>query len=307
MEYYPPPFFKQGPSARARLVFFSLFAIVLLVADARWSALKVVRQVVGTLLYPLQRAALAPVDLLQGTGEFIGQAAGAREEVDTLRRANAALGKNAAAVDQLAAENARLRELLNLRQRLEPRTMAAEILYGARDPFARKVVIDRGAAVGVGGGEPVIDESGVIGQVTRVLPFSAEVTLLTDKEQAIPVQIVRTGARAIAYGNGAGGLDLRFMAAHADVLLGDVLVTSGLDGVYPPGLAVAKVAGIDRNTVDAFARIACEPLGGVERNRHVLVLFTANGPPAGEAGANPASPANPANPANDGAPARGKN
>lgn len=283
MEYYPPPFFKQGPSALARLVFFALLAIALLVIDARWSTLKVVRQVVGTVLYPLQRAALAPVDLVMGTGEFIGQAAGARDEVDALRRANAALGKNAAAVDQLAAENARLRELLALRQRTEPRSMAAEILYGARDPFARKVVIDRGAAVGVGGGEPVIDEAGVIGQVTRVLPFSAEVTLLTDKDQAIPVQIVRTGARAIAYGNGAGGLDLRFMAAHADVIHGDVLVTSGLDGVYPAGLAVAKVSGIDRNTTDSFARIQCVPLGGVERNRHVLVLFTANGPPPGDA------------------------
>jgi len=276
MEYYPPPFFKQGPSALVRLLFFALLAIALLVSDARWATLKWVRQATATVLYPVQRVVLAPVELLGNLGDYFTTAANARSEADGLRRANVGLGQSAATAAQLASENARLRELLELHQKIATPTLAAELLYEARDPFVRKVVIDRGSSAGLAGGEPVIDAAGVIGQVTRAFPLSAEVTLLTDKDQAIPVQIVRTGARAIAYGNAVGGLELRFMASHADVLVGDALVTSGLDGVYPPGLAVAKVASVERNTVDSFARIVCLPLGGVDRLRHVLVLLAAN-------------------------------
>jgi rod shape-determining protein MreC len=276
MEYYPPPFFKQGPSALVRLLFFALLAIALLVSDARWATLKWVRQATATVLYPVQRVVLAPVELLGNLGDYFTTAASARRELDGLRRANVGLGQSAATASQLASENARLRELLELHQKIATPTLAAELLYEARDPFVRKVVIDRGSNAGLAGGEPVIDAAGVIGQVTRAFPLSAEVTLLTDKDQAIPVQIVRTGARAIAYGNAVGGLELRFMASHADVVVGDALVTSGLDGVYPPGLAVAKVASVERNTVDSFARIVCLPLGGVERLRHVLVLHAAN-------------------------------
>ena len=303
MEYYPPPFFKQGPSALAKLVFFALLAIVLLVSDARWSTLKLVRQAAGVVLYPVQRMALAPVDLLASIGEFFTTNASARSEADALRRINIALGQSNATAQQLSAENARLRAMLGLVQQQAVRTIAAEILYEARDPFARRVVIGRGALGGLAGGEPVIDEAGVLGQVTRVYPFTAEVTLLTDKDQAIPVQVVRTGLRAVAYGNSAGGLDLRFMATHADVVVGDELITSGLDGVYPAGLAVAKVTRVERNTTDAFARIVCLPVAGIGQFRHVLIMVT---PPPAAAGAPPATPATPATPA--AAPAsKGKN
>jgi rod shape-determining protein MreC len=109
--------------------------------------------------------------------------------------------------------------------------------------------------------------------VTRVYPFVAEVTQINDKDQAVPIQNVRSGLRAIVFGNGKDGtLDLRFMPANADVQIGDVLVTSGIDGVYPPGLPVARVTSIDRNAALAFARITCEPMGGVDRRGHVLVL-----------------------------------
>jgi rod shape-determining protein MreC len=123
----------------------------------------------------------------------------------------------------------------------------------------------------------VIDDVGVVGQVTRVFPFTSEVTLLTDKDQAIPVQVVRSGLRSIAYGQGhSGSLDLRFMPTNADVKDGDVLVTSGIDGVYPPGLAVAKVTRVENKSGDAFARISCQPMAGIDRNRQLLILLAEN-------------------------------
>jgi len=135
------------------------------------------------------------------------------------------------------------------------------------------VVIDRGSQGGVNAGSPVVDENGIIGQVTRVHALSSEVTLLTDKEQAIPVQVVRNGLRAVAFGAGSSGmLELRFMAANAEIQNGDKLVTSGIDGTYPPGLPVATVARIERDAAYAFARIVCQPAAGVESGRYVLVL-----------------------------------
>ena len=122
-------------------------------------------------------------------------------------------------------------------------------------------------------GEAVIDAEGVVGQVTRVFPSMAEVTLVTDKDQAVPVKVQRSGVRSVLYGSGAGRLpELRFMAPSADIQVGDVLVTSGLDGTYPPGLAVAKVTTLDRETGQMFAHITCTPLAGVDRSEHLLVL-----------------------------------
>ena len=159
-----------------------------------------------------------------------------------------------------------------MKERQPAEGRVAEILYAARDPFSRRVVIDKGCQAGIAAGQAVIDDLGVIGQVTRVFPLMAEVTLLTDKDQAIPVQVQRNGLRAVAAGAGAGSIELRFLAANAEVQVGDILVTSGLDGLYLPGLPVARVAQIDRDNSYAFARIRCEPIAGVERHGQVLVL-----------------------------------
>ena len=153
------------------------------------------------------------------------------------------------------------------------RPSPAEIQYDTRDPFTQKVVIGQGAQQGIQNGAPVVNEDGVIGQVTRVFPLQSEVTLLTDKDQAVPVQIVRTGLRSVIYGTPKGDtLDLRFVPISADVQAGDELVTSGLDGIYPPGLPVAKVVRVDKQADTAFARVVCLPVAPVRGARQLLVL-----------------------------------
>jgi rod shape-determining protein MreC len=164
---------------------------------------------------------------------------------------------------------------MGAREHLPVKSMMSEILYDARDPSTRKVVLDRGTRQGVELGLPVIDNAGVVGQVTRVFPFTSEVTLLTDKEQAIPVQVLRNGLRSVAYGRGQSGqLDLRFVAPNADIVVGDVLVTSGLDGMYPAGLAVAKVTQVESVAQGAFGRVVCQPLAGIDRHRQLLVVMS---------------------------------
>ncbi|QAU33196.1 rod shape-determining protein MreC [Janthinobacterium sp. 17J80-10] len=275
MEYSPPPLFKQGASARAKVVIFSLIAIVLLVADAHWQTLGAIRQVVGTALYPLQRLAMMPRDAAYGVGEYFSSLSRTQEENRQLQRQQVLNSQTLQQVQLMAAENAHLRRLLGASERLAVKSLMAEILYDARDPFTRKIVLDRGSQQGVKAGQPVIDDTGVVGQVTRVFPFTSEVTLLTDKDQAIPVQVVRSGLRSVAYGRGqSGALDLRFMPANADIRKGDVLVTSGIDGIYPAGLAVARVSQVEQKSSDAFAKIVCQPAAGIDSNRQLLILLT---------------------------------
>jgi rod shape-determining protein MreC len=274
MEYSPPPLFKQGASARAKVVFFALIAIALLVIDARMHTLTMIRQGVGIMLYPLQTAALMPRDAAYAVGEYFSSLASLQKENAELKRERVA---NAQALQQgqyLMAENAQLRALLAAAERLPVKSVMSEILYDTRDAFTRKIVVDRGAHHGITAGQPVIDDIGVVGQVTRVFPFTSEVTLLTDKDFAIPVQVVRSGVRSIAYGRGQSGvLDLRFMATSADIKKGDMLVTTGIDGVYPPGLSVAAVTQVESESSDAFARIMCQPSAGIGRNKHLLILM----------------------------------
>ena len=274
MEYSPPPLFKQGASARAKVVFFSLIAIALLVADSRMRSLSVIRQVVGSALYPLQMAALVPRDAFNRTGDYFSSLTTLQQENRTLTRELSANAQLLQQSQQLFAENAQLRKLLGASERLLVKSLMSEILYDARDAFTRKIVLDRGSQNGVALGQPVIDDIGVVGQVTRVFPFTSEVTLLTDKDQAISVQVVRSGLRSVAYGRGQSGvLDLKFMATNADIQKGDSLVTSGIDGVFPAGLAVAKVVQVENKSSDAFAHIVCQPAAGVDRNRQLLILL----------------------------------
>jgi rod shape-determining protein MreC len=271
----PPPFFRQGASALSKLTVCSALALFLMVADARFKVTQPLRAAVATVLYPVQLFAMGPVQLVKRSGEYFESLQAAQAAEAAARVKLALQSQRASQVEQLAQENARLRSLLALRERITTPAAAAEVLYDAADPYTRKIIIDKGLAHGVEAGSPVIDESGVLGQVTRVLPLISEVTLVTDREHAIPVLNARTGARSVAFGDPitrGGSLELRFMAGNADVQAGDILTTSGVDGVYPPGLPVAKVVSVERRADSAFARISCAPQALVDGARHVMVL-----------------------------------
>lgn len=273
MEYSPPPFFKTGPTPLARLLIFSLLSLALLVTDARFKYLETLRGIVSVIIYPLQRIAHAPAEIAHRAGEFFVTHSALRADNARLTRENV---ENAAIVQQfksLQAENAHLRELLDARKRFEVKSALAEVLYASRDPFTRKIIIDKGSQHNISNGQPVIDNVGVIGQVTRVYPWLSEATLITDKDQIVPVQNLRNGLRAVLAGTGNDGvLELKFIPLNADYQNGDRLVTSGIDGVYPPGLPVAEITNVERNTTYPFARITCKPLAGVNNYGQVLIV-----------------------------------
>ena len=223
--------------------------------------------------YPLQRAALAPAQAAEAIMNYFTAKAQLEKENAVLRTRALQSAKDLLTMEALTAENGQLRRLADARERLPRHSVFAEIQYAGRDAFSRKVIVDKGTLEGLLPGLAVIDDIGVIGQVTRVHPMLAEVTLITDKDHAIPVQVARNGLRAVAFGTGDGAtLDLRFIAANADVQNGDTLVTSGIDGTYPPGLPVARVSRIERDAAYAFAKITCTPAAGADRHRQVLVL-----------------------------------
>jgi rod shape-determining protein MreC len=258
MEHQPPPFFKTGPTPLARLLIFSALSVALLVTDTLFGYLT-----------PLRQAAIA-----QRIGEFFVTQSALRAENARLAAENLA---NAAQLQQLRAlhaENAQLRELIEARKRVDIKVLAAEVLYAARDPFSRKIIVDRGLQHGVEAGQAVVDDRGVVGQVTRVYPWLAEVTLITDKGQFVPVQNQRNGLRAVLSGTGSeGALELRFIPLNADFQNGDRLATSGIDGVYPPGLPVAEVSNVERSAAQLFARITCKPLAGVASHTQLLIVL----------------------------------
>ena len=276
LERSAPPFFKQGPSALSRLAVFSALALFLMVADARFDMSGPFRQAVATALYPVQWLMLKPVEFAHHAASYFQSLQATQQELDAAQQKMTLMGQRANQAEQLALENGRLRQLLALRDRLETPAQAAEVIYDTADTYTRRVVIDRGQMGGVEPGSPVMDEVGVLGQVTRVFPLVSEVTLLVDREQAIPVLNVRTGVRGVAYGDPVaghgGGMELRFMPANADVREDDLLTTSGVDGLYPSGLPVARVVRVERRADSAFARIYCVPLAKVQGARHVVVL-----------------------------------
>ena len=259
----------------SKLMVFSALALFLMVADLRFRITQPIRAAIATVLYPVQWLAMQPVRAVQHGGGYFTALSQARAGEEAARTRLAMQSLRASQVEQLAIENTRLRKLLELRERVAITGMAAQVLYDAPDPYTRKVIIDKGLVHGVALGSPVLDEAGVLGQVTRVHPFVSEVTLVIDRDLAIPVLNTRTGARSVAYGEptvSGGGLELRFMGSNSDVQQGDLLTTSGVDGVYPPGLPVAKINTIERRSESAFSRIYCTPQAHVFAALHVMVV-----------------------------------
>ncbi|MGE5094892.1 MAG: rod shape-determining protein MreC [Betaproteobacteria bacterium] len=280
----PPAFFHRGPSPLARLTFFTIFAIALMIADHRFHALEAVRMSLTVLANPIQQLAGAPAAAVRRMGDYF-------TSQDRLLRENQelkvkVLEQSAAAQEAklLRSEEEHLLSMSPGRSRYAEGGIIAEVLYTARNPFVRKIVVDKGLTQGVKAGMAVIDGEGVVGQITAVGTFTSEVTLVTEKDQSVPVMLVRNGLRAVAVGSGKdGSIDVPFMPVSADVQNGDMFVTSGIDGTYPPGLVVAKVTSVEKNAAYVFAKIVATPAAGVENHRYVMVLpAPAAGPPRPE-------------------------
>jgi rod shape-determining protein MreC len=271
MDHGPPPLFNQGVSARARLAFFSFLAVALIIVDSRLQTLETLRVGVGLVLYPVQRMLLLPRDAAAAVGNYFTTLARLVQENERLRLESVGQGLRAQQAAALEAENAELRRLLGAKERVAAQALPARVLYESRDPFSRKLVLDQGMQAGVRAGQPVVDERGVVGQITRVFPLTSELTLLTDRDQGIAVQLLRNGLRGVVFGDGRG-LELRFMAVNVDVQEGDLAVTSGIDDLYPAGLAVGTVTSVQRADKERFARIVLRPAAGIGQRVHLLVL-----------------------------------
>jgi rod shape-determining protein MreC len=275
LERSAPPIFRQGLSATSKMLLLGLLAVLLMAADHRMQISQPIRSGVALVLSPLQWLSLQPVNAVSALTRYFGNLEDAQDAALIFQTRTIAQAQRLQQVEQLSQENAHLRQLLDLRAQVAGPTKAVQVLYDTSDPYTQRVVVDRGLIAGIVQGSAVIDTAGVVGQVTRVYPLVSEVTLLTDRAQSIPVMNARTGSRYVANGDPqtlGGSLDLKFVPAGADMQKGDLLTTSGIDGVYPAGLHVGRIARIDRRVDSSFARVHAEPMAS-ERGRHLLVLL----------------------------------
>jgi rod shape-determining protein MreC len=269
-------FFNRGPSPVARLVFFAVLSLLLMFVDVRYRYLESTRSALSILVSPIQRLATLPGALWDKVGDFFvtqSEQHSLMQQNDELKQQHQNDAAQLLQLQGLEQENQQLRNLEGLPIRKEFTTQLAEIIYAEHDLFSRKVLVDKGANADVQRGQVVMDDNGIVGQVTRVYPWLSEVTLVTEKDHAVPVQVLRNGLRAIVFGAGdTSQLSLRYMPNSADIQNDDVLVTSGIDGTYPAGIPVARVIKVEHDEAYPFAHIVCLPLAGVDKHRHLLIL-----------------------------------
>jgi len=270
----PPPFFRVGFAPLTKLIFFSALSLLLVFGDKQLQFTKPLRAGLSTLILPVQWLVLQPGEALSAMGSYFQNLDQAQKNLKTAELKVLQQSVRSQQVEQLQIENQNLRQLMGLQANMAVASQTAEVLFDVPDPYNQRIVLDRGQLKNVALGSPVIDAGGVVGQVTRVYPMTSEVTLLTDKDQSIPVLNSRTGARNITSGDVLAGqpmIELKFVPASADVKEGDLLTTSGIDGVYPAGLQVARISHIERRVDISFARIHARPLAEL-KGRHVLIL-----------------------------------
>ena len=270
----PPPFFRVGFAPLTKLIFFSALSLLLIFGDKQLQFTKPLRAGLSTLILPIQWLVMQPGEALSAIGTYFQSLDQVQKNLKAAELKVLQQSVRSQQVEQLQIENQNLRLLMELQASIAVSFQTAEVLFDVPDPYNQRIVINRGLLKNVALGSPVIDAGGVVGQVTRVYPLTSEVTLLTDKDQSIPVLNSRTGARNITSGDVLAGLpmiELKFVPASADVKEGDLLTTSGIDGIYPAGLQVARISHIERRVDISFARIHASPLAEL-KGRHVLVL-----------------------------------
>ena len=274
------PLFVRGPSALVRLVVVAVLSVVLMTADHRGRHVDTMRSLLATVVYPLQYA----VDLPIRGGNWLADNLNSRRvlinENERLRQENFSARSRLERYAELEAENERLRELLDSAARVDTQVLIAERLAVDQDPYSRRIVLNKGIQDGVHAGQTLIDAYGIMGQVVGAGPFSSSAVLITDPSHALPVQVRRSGLLGIAVGKGPfDHLELTHVPINADVLVGDVLVTSGLGGRFPAGYPVGRVVSVTRDNGRPFAQVRVESSSDLERNREVLLVHSEQSAP----------------------------
>lgn len=267
-----PAFFVRGVNPFARMMFFCALSIVLMAMDSQLSYFSQVRQTFTGGLYPLERMANAPSEWLSDAQKYFSVHNQLVQENYILKQQAFEHSVSLQRLNTLQAENKHLRSLLGGDIPIHPKATLGDISHTGRDPFRNVVIVNRGTEHNIMAGQAVVDSKGVIGQVTRVYPFSSEVTLITDKSLSIPIQVERNQLRAIAFGENGNALDIPYLPTNVDIQVGDKLVTSGIDGIYPSGLAVAIVTEIRQDPGSPFAKIVSTPVAEVSQHRQLLLL-----------------------------------
>ena len=261
---------RLGPTAR--LAIWLAIGVACVVLDVRYQAMEGLRSGLSMVLHPVRVALRAPADVANEVADFFTRHRLLQQQRDALLAERSRLALTANTARDLKRENDELRALLALQARPGQQLVRAALLYQGHDWFGQKIVLDRGATAGLRNGLPVVDASGLMGQISQVYPGSCEVTLVTSPGQLTPVMIERTGQRGLVAGLGQGLLELRYMPSQTDVRVGDRLVTSGIDRIYPAAVPVARVTRIGRPQAGPYLRIEGLPLAGLERSRAALIL-----------------------------------
>jgi rod shape-determining protein MreC len=248
--------------------------MALMIVDFQIKSLDFIRNQVNFVLRPLERLVLLPVDLIVNSSDYFTTRSALEHEnaAIKLRQTELSLLANQAAL--LSVENQNLRNLLELQKKTSFKTIPVEILFNPPNPISQRIVINRGQNQGLRLGSPIANDAGILGQVVRLFDNSAEVSLLEDRDFAVPVLVARNGLRAAVVGTGRGKhLELRYLPVASDLEVGDILLTSGVDGVYPPGFAVAVISKIERNTEQNASNVFCNPIAEVNRHLQALAII----------------------------------
>jgi rod shape-determining protein MreC len=274
VQYSAPPLFKQGISALAKLIACLVISLALMIIDFQIKSLDFIRSQVNVVLRPFEQLMLLPSSMISGGGDYLTSRTTLEKENIALKLRQAELSLLANQSALLAVENQHLRNLLDLQKIVGFKTVPVEVLFNPPNPLSQRVVVNRGQNQGLKLGSPIANEMGILGQVVRLYDNSAEVSLLEDRDFAIPVLVARNGLRAAVVGNGRNQLlQLRYLPVASDLEVGDILLTSGVDGIYPPGFAVAVISKIERNLDQNSSNVFCSPIAEINRHLQALALI----------------------------------
>jgi rod shape-determining protein MreC len=274
LQYSAPPLFRQGIPALVKLIVCLSISIALMLIDYRFKTLDPIRNNVNWVLRPLEYLMLTPRNVYQASTEYFTTRSTLEQENQIFKARQAELALLANQSEFLLIENQNLRQLMDLQKQVGFKTLPVEILFNPPNPISQRVVINRGNDDGLKLGNPIANDAGILGQVVRLYDHSAEVSLLEDRDFAVPVQVARNGLRAAVFGAGRGNpLELRYLPVASDLEVGDILITSGIDGVYPPGYAVAVISRIERNVDKNSSNVFCVPIAAVNRYRQALAFL----------------------------------